>query len=144
MGNEKMSPLNVTKKNIWNYRQNKPSLIAEDLYIRYNVPKKQTLLILMARGVYKWLAVRRDLIKVKIKMKGEVRILNELLCLLKYNLKISKKDSRDYQKKKIRLTYLRGYLKAKEEDRAIIKALCHSERWQYPSNDIKAIELLKR
>jgi len=55
----------LTPKGIWNIEQNKPSLIAEDLEKHAGVPLELTHKVLLARGVYKWFAVRRQLIRLK-------------------------------------------------------------------------------
>jgi len=65
-----MDPLDVSPDNIWQYAQNRPSLICQDL--EEWVPQEVTAKVLMARGVYKWLAVRRELILLKNEWKDEL------------------------------------------------------------------------
>lgn len=77
--------------------------------------------ILLKRGVFKWLAVRRKLIKLKNNWKREITELNR------------KKNEQE-----------KGYLKALERCRREIRGLCHSERWQAPDSDKKAINFLRR
>ena len=107
------------KNNLWQYKQNRPILIARDLE-KYGVPKEVTMEILLKRGVFKWLAVRRQLIKLKNKWKEEIRELNR------------KKTERE-----------KGYLEALIKCREEIRKLCHSERFQAPDNDRHAIRFIK-
>jgi len=107
------------KNNLWQYRQNRPILIARDLE-QYGVPKEVTMEILLKRGVFKWLAVRRQLIKLKNKWKEEIRELNR------------KKTERE-----------KGYLEALIKCREEIRRLCHSERLQAPDNDRHAIRFIE-
>ena len=113
----------LDKKNIWNIKQNKPSLIAGDLLL-FGVPKEITHKVLLARGVYKWLAVRRKLIVLKNIWKSRITSTIE-------QLKVAKtKENNAFE-----VGYLRGYLKAHEECRKEVRELCHSERWQAPDFD---------
>jgi len=133
-----MNPLNVCKENIWTYRQNRPSLIAKDLAELYGIDRKESLLILMARGVFKWFAVRRDIIRLKNKMKVSVRKAQEDIVDYKYILRHLPKDLTSEIRSAVKnLYYTKGYLRAKEEDRAALRKLCHSERWQCPPRDIE-------
>lgn len=120
----------LTPKLIWNIEQNKPSLIAKDMQA-FGVPAEITHDILLARGVYKWLSVRRNLIKLKDIWKG--RITNTL-----EKIQATKRDRNTQE-----LYYLRGYLKAHEECRKEVRLLCHSDRWQAPDFDRYAQEHLK-
>ncbi|MFH1625605.1 MAG: hypothetical protein ABID54_10710 [Pseudomonadota bacterium] len=112
-------------------RQNKPTLIARDFLTWFEIPEEETYRILLNRGVFKWLAVRRQLIKLKNAWKAEITLTIE-------RIKLAKKsgDART-------LFYLRGYLKALERQRGQIRALCHSPRVQAPDNDRKAKEYLR-
>ena len=107
------------EKNLWQYKQNRPILIARDLE-EYGVPKEVTMEILLKRGVFKWLAVRRELIKLKNRWKDEIRALNR------------RKTERE-----------KGYLEALIKCREEIRKLCHSERLQAPDNDRHAIGFIK-
>ena len=115
----------LTPELIWNIEQNKPSLVAKDLQA-FGVPSKITHSILLARGVYKWLSVRRQLIKLKNVWKTRI---SETLA----KLKEAKRERNGYE-----VGYLRGYLKAYEECRAEVRTLCHSKRWQAPDFDRQA------
>lgn len=123
-----MNPLDVTRVNIWTYRQNAPKLIARDLEQLAGVEQRVTHLVLLARGVYKWLAVRRDLIRLKNQWRDELTVL--------YRLQESThKNSREYYERK-------GQIKALETCRKQVRELCHSERWRAPDNDKEAQKIL--
>lgn len=121
----------LTKKLIWNIPQNKPSLVADDLEV-LGIPRLVTHKILLARGIYKWLSVRRQLIVIKNNWKIKI---NNTLALLRAEKR--KPDNR------YMIGYLRGYLKAYEECRASVRELCHSDRWQAPDFDREANRFLE-
>ena len=124
----------MNRSNIWNFAQNKPSLVVDDLIemlghteLGYHMDqeyekglKSNLYSVLLKRGVFKWLAVRRDLIKLKNAWKQEIVGLQG--------------RKTEYQK---------GYLKALEKCRADVRALCHSDRWRAPDNDRRAQKWLK-
>lgn len=120
-----MNPLHVTRDNIWTYPQNRPSQIIADFERLFGVPRESTALILMARGVCKWLAARRDVIRLKDVWKSRVTAIIDDIH--------TAKRLRDREQ----LLYLRGYLKAHEECRAELLDICHSERWRLPDHDEK-------
>lgn len=112
----------MTPQTIWNFKQNKPTLIVRDIREKYpQIPEDFIYEILLKRGVFKWLAVRRNLIKLKDEWKNTIRELNR------------KKTPEE-----------KGFLKALERCRKQVRALCHSERWQAPDFDRKASEYLAR
>ena len=119
----------LNPSDIWGIRQNKPTLIAQDLQA-YGVPRKVTYSVLLGRGVFKWLAVRRDLIKLKNVWKA--RITGTIAAIREA------KAARD----KEQWAYYRGYLRAYEEARAEVRALCHSERFRAPDFDSGAQRFL--
>lgn len=125
-----MEVLDVRKDNIWLYEQNKPSLIAQDL-LEYGVPYDVSMKILLARGVFKWLGVRRRLIKLKDVWRNR-------LTDTYTKIQNAKKDSKFYD-----VAYYRGYIKALEECRKEVRQLCHSERWQCPDFDEKGNRFLR-
>ena len=133
------NPLEVNPGNVWQYRQNKPIHVARDLHRIFGVPIKATLKILMARGVCKWLAVRRDLIRVKNVWKAEI---TDTLIKIKMKKVILKETHKDNNRAHCELWYLRGYLKAMEICRADIRAMCHSERWRFPDHDSASRKLI--
>lgn len=121
----------LNPKNIWEWKQNKPTLIAKDL-TKYGVPKNVTYQVLLQRGVFKWLAVRRDLIKAKDMWKAEITDTIE-------RIREAKKNGRYGD-----LMYLRGYLKALETCRGEVRAMCKSEQWRAPDFDSGAKEFLEK
>lgn len=109
----------MNERNIWQMRQNKPTYVVRDILKRYPMLDKDFMYsILLKRGIFKWLTVRRELIRLKDKWKKE---LTEL-----YNTKPHDK----------------GYIKALEKCRKEIRELCHSERWVAPDNDKESIRWL--
>lgn len=116
-------PLDPRPDRIWLYEQNKPTLVARDLERAFGVPRAATYAVLMARGVMKWLAVRRDLIALKNMWRLRItRTLAEIR---------EAKQARD----PARLERLRGRLESLNECRQELRALCHSERWRCPAFD---------
>lgn len=119
----------VCQENIWMYRQNKPTLVARDLH-KCGVPYDATYAILLARGVFKWLAARRDLIKLKNVWRRRVKACYGILTI---------GGMSPYETGR-----MRGYLKAVEECRKEVRAICHAERWTAPDYDKGAADFLKR
>lgn len=127
---EELNPLEANPDNIWFYAQNKPSLIAKDLE-KYGVPNYITYSILIARGVFKWLGVRRLLIKLKHTWKDELVELHKELVTLRA---VSNPPHHVQQ----RIAEIRGEIKTYERCRKEVRALCHSERWTCPDFDAEA------
>lgn len=125
-----MTPLHPTPENIWKFQQNRPTLIAEDLST-LGVPASVTYAVLLARGAFKWFAVRRDLIKLKNHWRDEVR-------RLQADIVRAKKSGRGYA-----TAEYRGRLKALQECRAQVRELCHSDRWRAPDFDGPAARWLR-
>lgn len=115
---------------IWQFAQNKPSLVANDLE-KLGVPRAVTHRVLLARGVYKWLAARRQIIALKDMWRDEI---NRTLAAIR-----DAKAGRDRDA----LMYYRGYLKALEKCRTDVRAVCHGSRWQAPDNDREAVAFLE-
>ncbi len=122
---ENLSPLDVTPGTVENYRQNRPTLVARDLGA-LGVPKAHSYAILMARGVFKWLAIRRDVIRLKNKWKIEISDLLRHLRIAK-----ASGDQRE-------IAHLRGEIAALVRCRGEVRVLCHSKRWQCPDCDPEA------
>ena len=120
--NGKLNP-----KDIWNIKQNKPRYIARDM-LKHGIPKEETYKILLGRGVFKWLAVRRDLIKLKNVWRDR---LSEL-----YQKAQENKGSKEHRE-------IVGRIKAMEECRAEVRELCHSDRWRAPDFDREAVRFLE-
>lgn len=120
----------MNSKNIWLEKQNKPSLVVRDL--AGFAPESSIYYSLLRRGVFKWLAVRRDLIRLKDIWKSDITSTIE-------QIKEAKKV-RDYKT----LYQLRGQLKMLEQHRAQVRALCHSPRFRAPDNDRGAQRYLNK
>lgn len=105
---------------IWSEAQNKPTLVVRDL-AAYGVDPAIVYESLLRRGVFKWLRVRRELIRLKDAWKADIRSLN--------------RKKSEWEK---------GYLAAMERCRKEVRALCHSERWVAPDNDRAAVEYLNK
>ncbi len=118
----------LDRKSIWNERQNRPTLVVRDL-VEY-APPEVVYESLLRRGVFKWLAVRRSLIKLKNAWKCEI------VGLYSLQKQHTKKDS-DYW-------YWRGYREAMEQCRKEVRRLCHSDRWQAPDIDKPSQRWLKQ
>ena len=133
-----MNPLDCKPENIWNYSQNKPSLIAKDFAEIYGIPPEESLRILMARGVFKWLAVRRELIKLKNSWKKQITEYQKRVAGLKLEVTLTGKPSANYN-----YGYAKGYQAALTQCRNEVRALCHSERWVAPDYDVKALVIIE-
>jgi hypothetical protein len=134
-----MNPLECKPTNIWQYKQNKPSLIAKDFRKLYGIPVEGSLKILMSRGVFKWLSIRRELIKIKNIWKYQIVELDGQIKEAKEISKINNHPSKYY-----RYGYLKGYKKALEECRADVRKMCHSERWRAPDFDQEALKIIEK
>jgi len=113
-----------------NKAQNRPIFIARDFQERYGIPIEETFEILLNRGVFKWLAVRRKLFKLKNRWRDR-------LTKLYRQVETIKRGTPEHRE-------LVGRIKALEECRKEIWALCHSSRFQAPDNDRHAQEFLRR
>lgn len=108
------------KDKIWSYAQNHPELVVRDLSIELCLDEFGKDIVrksLMKRGINKWLAVRRSLIRIKMRWKTHLVFLQQYLFDNKRDLSCAK------------LNYLRGYRDAMETCRSEVRLLCHSERW---------------
>ncbi len=113
--------MNCTQKTIWNFAQNKPSLVVKDIIEKYpDVDPDFIYEVLLKRGVFKWLNVRRELIRLKNIWRDEISALNR------------KKTMKE-----------KGYYHAMLKCRAAIRKLCKSERWVAPDFDSKAVVYLR-
>lgn len=119
-------PLAVSRETVWTYQQNRPSLLMKD-FEKLGIPKKTTLRILLARGVCKWLAARRDIIKLKDQWLVDVRLAMTRLR--------DHKRRQHNQKDRASLMWWRGYLYAMSKCRQEVREICHSERWRVPDFD---------
>lgn len=113
-------------KTIWGLKQNKATYVVKDIIQKQSeLPLGIPLIdddiykILLARGVFKWFSVRRQLIKYKDFLKRKINntLIIQRIC-----------PPRDTQ-------YWRGYRKACEDIRKDLRKMCHSQRWQVADND---------
>lgn len=84
--------------------------------------------ILMARGVFKWFAVRRKLIKLKNTWRGRVAAIN--------------REMSSIPKGTVKHARLVGELQAIDKCRAEVRSLCHSQRWAHSDIDDTAMSIL--
>ena len=123
------SATHVTQDNIWNYRQNHPELIVRDATAAFGLnegQQEQLRAILMARGVNKWLAVRRSIISLKDLWRERITYLNDSITFYKH-ADVQEVGSERFRHNKI--IELRAMLKEMTWARGAIRELCHSERW---------------
>lgn len=119
----------VSPRTIWNLKQNNPELVIEDAkeYLGLNEEQCELLrTIMLARGINKWLKVRRDLIAYKKQIKHKIKEIEKYKCKLKQQIKDFGYSENVY----------REYLANKEvhkqlmQIRGDLKALCMTDRWQ--------------
>jgi hypothetical protein len=139
----------ATPENIWNYKQNHPELVIKDLQ-SFNLPifvqdiVRQSML---ARGINKWLKVRRDLIAYKKLIKHQVKELMIEVSQLKKELKENYVSIQQFEKGEKSLdeflkynNTVKNYLVAKDKLKLLqkirgdLKSLCMTERWQLWEN----------
>jgi len=130
----------VTPINIWNYKQNHPELIINDLK-NEGFTEEQINIVrisMLARGVNKWLKVRRDLIAYKKLLRHEIKQLMDDVGKLKINMtnkwcnfnNASVYDVHEYHKAREQYVIARELLKYKQKVRSDLKKLCMTNRWQ--------------
>ena len=127
-----MNPLEVSSSNIWNYPQNKPSLITRDFYDLYGIPQLDSARILMSRGVFKWFAGRRKLLKLKESIKAELKL--RYMSANEFKKNMESTNSKDFYMNK-------GAIKALEHVLKEIQAIGHAPRWDVQDNDRRSKEL---
>jgi hypothetical protein len=110
----------MDSRTIWQEKQNKPTYIVRDLS-KFGIHPDMIYDSLLRRGVFKWFAVRRDLIRLKDEWKTEIRSLNRKKTL-----------------------WEKGYLAAMEKCREQVRELCHSERFRAPQCDLGAQRYLDK
>jgi len=116
--------MEVSKETIWNFSQNKPTLVVKDICEKYpEVDPEFVYEVLLKRGIFKWLAVRRDLIKLKNIWRDEITKLNNIL----YE---AKKNNESYKCNKEK-----GAIVMLTKCRQSVRKLCHSNRWRAPDFD---------
>jgi hypothetical protein len=139
-----LSFLDATKENIWQFPQNNPNFVIADIKSVYpDIDESVIERSLMARGVNKWLKVRRDLIAHKKKIKNrikqiQVEILEQkkicsenFVSFADVKADIGKLEQLgQFFKAKEKLTALQTEIKVIIKERTILKNLCMTERWQ--------------
>ena len=128
---------NTTKHAIEQSKQNKPKYIADD-FEALGIPRVISHGILLARGVYKWMSVRRELIKLKNKWRDELTSLYDILS----HVKAIRMDPDQGLYTYADYRYLVGLTHGIEECRKDVRKLCHQSRMSAPDNDSEAIAFL--
>jgi len=126
-----LDPLLVTPANIPSFAQNRVRLIVDDL-AKLGISPQDVQRVLMARGVNKWFEARRAVIRLKHSLKTQVTETIEYIIETKQQKARPGKFGTTRRDCLNRLYYARGYLKATEEIRARLRAICHMHRWQAP------------
>lgn len=108
--------------------QNKVRHLVAD-FAAYGVPSDMVLAILLRRGVFKWLACRRDVIRLKHDWRDDVRAAQGKVAELK------RRHGR---------SWWRGYLSALTICRQQVRVVCDSSRVRAPDNDWTARDYLRR
>jgi len=122
----------VSPRTIWNFRQNNPELVIQDAkdYLGLSDEQCKVLrLILLARGVNKWLKVRRDLIAYKTLIKLRIRELNKEVPELRERMKLFPRGTPENNKAYTEWRVKRQELKTLTEVRGVLRSLCHSDRF---------------
>ena len=112
-------PQTLSPETIWMFKQNRPSLVVRDvcsLPVEKIVPTEVEN-ILLKRGVNKWLRNRREIIKLKNRMKNDITG-----TLAEMRAARQEKNWHHHQ-------YLRGQLKILMRVREELRTICKSERW---------------
>ena len=113
----------LTPRTIWNFRQNHPELVVRDLRDYLGLDEAACAFVrrvLLARGVNKWLKVRRDLIAYKKQLKHELKATDAE--------RLASKGTPRYRE-------LTERLKLLQRVRGDLKALCMTDRWQVWPHD---------
>ena len=108
----------VTKTNIYSFRQNNPELVVRDAREYLDLTEEECNIlrtILLARGINKWLKVRRDLIAYKKQLKHTIKAIE--------NQRKMVKGTPNY-------IVLREVSKALQSVRYTLRVLCKTDRWQ--------------
>ncbi len=120
----------IDKTEVNTARQNRLILVCRDL-CGY-APQEVVMDSLLRRGVFKWLAVRQDVIRAKERWRKEITGTIAAIRMAK--------EAGD----RMELAYLRGRLEALQKCRQEIRRYCHSSRWRAPDNDRYAWDYLER
>lgn len=161
----------LTPTSIEREKQNKVSHVVDDLEA-WGIPRDVSYGILLKRGIFKWLAGRRDIIKLKDDMKEVVKMAQSEIAKLKIE-RVARRamvdaistaigsgklhgpgaeearkqvqfNRRRLSKMAARRHYLKGYLQAIEDSRAALRTIAHSPRWRVQDNDSRAQQWLEK
>lgn len=124
-----MNPLDVNRNNIWNYKQNNPELVVQDIKEYLNLTPEQCdgiRKILMARGVNKWFKVRRDLIAYKKIVKKQLMEVEVEKIDLKEKMKVEGFNEKLYRQFSIKKEVMKTLMNI----RGTLKKMCMTDRWQ--------------
>ena len=129
---------------IWQEKQNKPTLVVNDLSscLQSGISDDVIYGSLLRRGIFKWMACRRDIIKTKIQLRHAVTFSNEMIHAYRSLPVLSQTEKFDMIRA-AKINYWRGYLKGVQFAYMCLVAICHSDRWRAPDNDTKAIKWLE-
>ena len=123
----------LTPKNIWNFRQNNPELVIKDAKEFLDLDNEQCRVlrqIMLARGINKWLKVRRDIIAYKKIIKHQIKDTQKSLIVNKETLKRTTYKSVPYYLLLREKYMLKNRLKMLEIIRRDLKKMCMTDRWQ--------------
>lgn len=121
----------VDRTNIWNFSQNRPELVIQDAarYLGLDEEEQDKLrTILLARGVAKWLKVRRDLVAHKCNLRVRIRAKSTEVRARKVALDAAEFWSPAWHKLHKDWRLAKAELKLLEGERATIAAMCKSDR----------------
>lgn len=134
----------INNKTINNFKQNRATYVVDDIMEKvktkgYDITREDLYEILLKRGIFKWLKVRKYIINFKEILKKAVT------DLTLYNI-----DNKSYFKSKLstmspteKYWYTRGKIEAYIGCRKNLRLFCHSTRWTAANDDKKAAEFLR-
>lgn len=131
----------VSQKTINNFSQNRPELVIQDAarYLGLDEEGQEKLrTILLARGINKWLAVRRDLIAHKINIKNRIKSKMVEVAGIKCEM-----DSREFRSPGWYYCHsewkrARAELKLLQDERGVLVKMCKSDRFvEWPRSTSK-------
>ena len=130
----------ITPENIWNFKQNHPELVIKDLKeLGFSHDIIETVRhSMLARGINKWLKVRRDLISYKKTLHHEIKELNDLVPYLKQEMtkkwvdfnNATPHQVHEYHKAREKYLINKELLKEKQRIRGDLKKMCMTDRYQ--------------
>jgi hypothetical protein len=123
----------VSPGKIWNFRQNNPELVVQDAKKHLGLDEDQLealRIFLLARGINKWLKVRRDIIKYKKDIQKEIKQLQEEYKKLRQELRGTEFKSKEFYKLSYQKNLMKARLNCLTKFRGHLKLLCMTDRWQ--------------